>query len=403
MLQIILFLFMGLLLLILLFINLFLAIRYMVLRKKGKELGKLHKKMKSSLIILMVIFICIFVGGILSQISAYTPKIKDSQGNAVQGSIAELRKVELNGREEWISIRGNSLDNPILLFLAGGPGGSQTAAVRYNLAELEKNFIVVNWDQPGAGKSYNAIDADDISIDTYINDGESLTKYLCSEFGKEKIFLVGESWGSALGIFLAKKDPQNYYAFIGTGQMVDFLETEKVDYNLAIELAKKDNDNKKIEELIKNGEPPYYGNELIGKSSEYLNYLGSYMINNKQIYNSGYQTLRDIGASEYGILDKINYLRGLMEVFGTFYPKLYNVDLRKQYSEIEIPVYFFQGRYDINAPSKLVQDYYDILKASSKELIWFEHSGHSPWINENELFVENLLKIRNQYMGNYNK
>lgn len=85
----------------------------------------------------------------------------------------------INGREEWISVRGNNQKNPVLLFLAGGPGGSQMAAVRHDLSELEKYFVVANWDQPGSGKSYGAINTNDITVDTYIEDGYALTKYLC--------------------------------------------------------------------------------------------------------------------------------------------------------------------------------------------------------------------------------
>ena len=95
-------------------------------------------------------------------------------------------------------------------------------AVRHELAELEKHFVVVNWDQPGSGKSYYAEKTKDITAQTYIQDGYALTEYLKERFSKEKIYLMGESWGSALGIFLIAQYPESYHAFIGTGQMVDF-------------------------------------------------------------------------------------------------------------------------------------------------------------------------------------
>ena len=135
----------------------------------------------------------------LSQVFASTPKILDKKQNIPPKSITELAKVELNGRKQWISIRGFDDSKPVLLFLAGGPGGTQMAAVRHDLAELEKHFIVVGWDQPGAGKSYYAQAIKDITVETYISDGYALTRYLTQRFGQEKIYLVGESWGSAMG------------------------------------------------------------------------------------------------------------------------------------------------------------------------------------------------------------
>ena len=101
------------------------------------------------------------------------------------------------------------------------------AAVRHELAELEEHFVVVNWDQPGSGKSYYAEKIENITLQTYIQDGHALTGYLKERFSQEKIYLVGESWGSALGVFLVDKYPESYHALIGTGQMVDFVETER--------------------------------------------------------------------------------------------------------------------------------------------------------------------------------
>lgn len=166
-----------------------------------------------------------------SQVSASTPKIIDENSDIPENSISELLEIELNGRKQWISLRGWDTEKPVLLFLAGGPGGSQLAAVRHELKELEKHFVVVGWDQPGSAKSYDADIIENLCVDTYIQDGHSLTKFLLERFDEEKIYLVGESWGSALGIFLIDSYPEMYHAFVGTGQMVDFAETERIDYN----------------------------------------------------------------------------------------------------------------------------------------------------------------------------
>jgi pimeloyl-ACP methyl ester carboxylesterase len=327
----------------------------------------------------------------LSQLTASTPRIVDGNGNTPENSVAELIKLELNGRKQWISIRGWDKNAPVLLFLAGGPGGTQMAAVRHELAELERHFVVVNWDQPGSGKSYYAEKTKNITPDTYIQDGHALTEYLKERFSQEKIYLVGESWGSALGIFLVDKYPESYHALIGTGQMVDFAETERMDYEKAMEIAQSKGDTAFIEKLMANGMPPYYGKDVTWKSVLYLNYLSAYMAGNPEIHSPGYNTLRDICSSEYGLLDKINFYRGIINTYNHVYQQLYTIDMRKDYTKLDVPVYFFLGRHDVNAPPALVEEYAQALDAPDKGIVWFEHSGHSPWINEPAKFVREVL------------
>ncbi len=393
MIEVIILLILLLMILVLFITELIMGIRCFV--RKGDE-TIVHKRLKqlkrNSFLLIGLIAL---TGGcmLLSQITAHTPRIKDKNGKPLEGSISQLQKVNLNGRKEWISIRGENQQNPVLLFLAGGPGGTQMAAVRHDLAELEKYFVVVVWDQPGSGKSYRAMKGK-LTVDTYIEDGLALTEYLRERFHQEKIYLVGESWGSALGIFLAEKSPSSYHAVIGTGQMVDFLTTEQIDYDKALEFALQKGDSKKVEKLKANGRPPYYGKDVTWKSAEYLNYLSEHMSRNPEIHNNGYNTFRDIFSSEYGIMDKINYIRGIVNTFNRVYPQLYEIDLRVDYAKLEVPAYFFLGRHDINAPTSLVEDYVTVLEAPVKEIIWFEHSGHSPWINESKKFINELLAIQ---------
>lgn len=361
-------------------------------RTRAKIMTWLLKLRKQLIVIVALLFVNI-ISILCSQWMAYTPPILGENGKPLVGSIAVLEKVTLGGSNQWITIRGKNKNNPVLLFLAGGPGGTQLAATREQLKKLEDNYVVVNWEQPGAGKSMKAIPLKSITHERYISDGHELTQYLCQRFKQKKIYVLGESWGSALGILLVQRYPELFSAFIGTGQMVAFAETEVRDYELALKMAKEQRDTKLVEKLKKQGLPPYYGKDVVWKVFSYNQYLHDYMTKNPKIERPGYNTFRDLAGPEYGLYDKVNFLLGLVTTFTHVYPQLYNVDLRKQAIKLAVPVYFVEGRHDIDAPPALTEEYFNALKAPHKEFIWFEHSGHSPWINERDKFVDWMVNL----------
>jgi pimeloyl-ACP methyl ester carboxylesterase len=328
---------------------------------------------------------------VASQIFASTPPILDAKGHAIPNSIAVMEKVKLGGAEEWMTIRGKDSGNPVLLFLAGGPGGTQLVTERRALAGLEDRFVVVNWEQPGSGKSFDAVDRSKLTPDRYITDAHELVLNLRQRFGKEKIYVLGESWGSALGIMVVQRYPELFQAFIGTGQMVAFLENDRICYNFALRLAQERGDTKQVTKLKQQGPPPYYGNDVALKSATYLTETFNYMNKNPAIANQGFNTLKDLAGSEYGLYDKLNFVRGLLDTFGIVYQQLWDVDFRQQATRLEVPVYFLIGRHDVNAPPKLTEEYFNLLTAPHKELIWFERSGHNPWMNESDKFVDVIV------------
>ncbi|MGB5959508.1 MAG: alpha/beta hydrolase [Coleofasciculaceae cyanobacterium] len=328
---------------------------------------------------------------IASQLFASTPPILDAIGKPIPNSIAVLEKVKLGGAEEWITIRGKDSRNPVLLFLAGGPGGSQLVTEQRALAGLEDHFVMVNWEQPGAGKSFDAVDRSKLTPDRYITDAHELVLSLRQRFGKGKVYVLGESWGSALGIMVVQRYPELFHAFIGTGQMVAFLENDLICYDFALRLAQERGDTKQVEKLKQQGPPPYYGNDVALKSATYLMDMNNYMNKNPAIANSGFNTLQDLAGSEYGLYDKVNFVRGVLDTFGVVYQQLWDVDFRKQATRLEVPVYFLIGRHDVNASPKLTEEYFNLLTAPHKELIWFEHSGHAPWMNESGRFIDVLV------------
>jgi pimeloyl-ACP methyl ester carboxylesterase len=338
----------------------------------------------------------IFMVGVLavsaSQAFAMTPPILGADGNPLPGSIATLETVTLNGSRQWISIRGQDTTKPVLLFLAGGPGGSQLATERFALGELEKHFVVVNWEQPGSGKSFDAVDRSSLTPDRYIEDAHSLVVLLKERFGQKKVYLLGESWGSALGIMLVQRYPDDFQAFIGTGQMVAFLETDLICYQFALDWARERGDTDKVETLTRQGPPPYYGPGTALKEAAYLMDTFNYMNANPAIADNGFSTWRDLAAPEYGLYDKLSWFRGVLETLDVVYPQLWQVDFRQQATRLQVPVYFLIGRHDINAPTVLTEQYYAVLEAPHKEIVWFEHSGHTPWVSESDRFVQVMLE-----------
>ncbi|MEQ8673576.1 MAG: alpha/beta hydrolase [Aggregatilineales bacterium] len=328
----------------------------------------------------------------LSQQFASTPSIRDADGNVVSGSIATLESIELNGSTQWMTIRGHSEDLPVLLFLAGGPGGSELVMTRRYLAELEEHFIVVNWDQPGTGKSYNAVAFDDLTPERYVEDAHALTLYLRERFDEEKIYIFGESWGSILGVWLVQQYPELFHALITTGQMVDVVENDILMYEFAIEQAVAQDRTGTVEALHRNGSPPYDSGSLIGRFGTMNGVVNDYMDSHAQGEGTGHNLMFDsLAAQEYGLLDKVYWGLSLLNTFPHVYTQLNDVDFRTQATELEVPVYFIKGRWDMNASNSLLEEYFALLDAPHKELIWFEDSAHTPSWDEPDHFVDVMV------------
>lgn len=328
---------------------------------------------------------------VISQALAFTPPITDANGNVISGSIASLEKVDLNGSEQWISVRGQDVNKPVLLFLAGGPGGSQLVTERRALDGLEDHFVVVNWEQPGAGKSFDAVDRSTLSPERYVRDGIALVNHLRERFDEEKVYLLGESWGSVVGVWMVQQNPELFHAFIGTGQMVAFLETDLMCYEFVLNLMEQRGNTGKAEQLKQQGPPPYYGKGVAMKEAAFLMETFNYMNSDPNIADDGFNTFQDLAGSEYGLYDKVNWFRGALETMDAVYPQLWEVDLRIQATQLEVPVYFLLGRHDVNAPPVLAEEYYELLEAPHKELIWFERSGHNPWVTVSSAFVDEMV------------
>jgi len=328
----------------------------------------------------------------LSQVFAATPPILDANNRPLPNSIAVLEKVNLGGSEQWITIRGKDVTKPVLLYLGiGGPGAGGFPASALSLKPLEDHFVVVNWDQPGTGKSYNAVPISTLTVERFVADAHELTQRLRARFHQDKIYVLGLSWGTILGIKLVQQYPGLFYAYIGTGQMVNTTENDRMGYELALRLVTEQGDTATANTLRRYGPPPYAGAGMALKYAVYNNVLFRYMDS---------PTLQLVlllvpqFAREYGFVDKVNFARGLIESYAVIYPQLRDLDFTTQAAKLGTPIYFLVGRHDVNAMTSLVERYYNMLQAPHKELIWLE-SAHGATAKEIEDALVNHVLAAN--------
>lgn len=316
-----------------------------------------------------------------------TAPIVTTDGEPVPGSVAELTKVEINGHDQWLMIRGNSADNPVLLFLAGGPGGFEIGTMASEAKPLERDFVVVTWEQRGTGKSYAGFEpGESVTLDNAVADTLDVTEYLRDRFGVGQVFLVGNSYGTLLGVRAVQERPELYAAFVGTGQMVSVRETDQMFYEDTLDHAERTGDQALVDELRENGEPPY---------DDPADYVAT--INGERQWNDysdieGFPGLREpldyLGAQEYSVVDKVRSLTGLVDTNALIYPELQDIDLRVDATTLPVPVYLVQGAHEARGRAVLAAEWFDRLQAPRKEWFTFEVSGHRPLAQEPERFRE---------------
>lgn len=315
--------------------------------------------------------------------------------------INEKETIIYNDRKYHIRIKSCNTDNPVVLFLHGGCGSPDRGQVMKYQDSLAEKFTLIAWDQRGAGFAYDKDEANTLTLtkEIYINDTHNVIQYLKNRFNKDKIIIVGHSFGSVLGVWTAEAYPEDIEAYIGVGQCIDYVENEKLSYKFTLDKAIENNDKKSIAVLKKIGAPNADGvyeknhQRSIIKQRAVLHKLGGAVYANRKPYWLELLT-NDIPVMfpEYKMKGLIQYIKGLKYV--TSSPiALTNPDFINTVPELKVPVYLLLGRHDYNCVFELAEKWFSNLKAPTKKLIWFENSAHSPQWEEPEKWNAEFIKL----------
>jgi pimeloyl-ACP methyl ester carboxylesterase len=336
-------------------------------------------------------FLCaaalVFLGVLLLLSPGRLRPIVDENGKRIPNSINEKIHVGINGIQQGMIIRSADPSNPVLLFVHGGPGMPAYLLERDYPTGLEKDFTVVWWDQRGAGLSYHpGIPPQTMTADQYVDDTIAVTNYLRKRFGQDKIYLLGLSWGSYIGIQAAAKAPELYHAYIGMSQISYQLKSENDTYAYMLEEYAKRGDTGMVRKL----EAAPVTMQL-PMSREYL------ALRDPAMHGLGVGTTHAMKGvitgifipswldTEYTIGEKMNIWRGraFSRSFG-LWDEMQGTDLTTQVTELRIPTYFVSGVYDYTVSRSMAKSYLETLKAPVKGFYTFQHSAHGPAYEEPE-------------------
>jgi len=225
-------------------------------------------------------------------------------------------------------------------------------------------------------------------------DSLDVVNYLRQRFHREKIFVMGHSWGSLLGLWLAHEDPELIYAYVGTGQVVNMMQNEEVGYQDTLQEARSRHNQKAIEDL--EGVAPYpppepdlrkmhivrdWQRDLLAQSPDAAGFLDG-----KRIITGL------VSTPEYSLMDDYGFIQGMQFSMDVLLPDIAKVDLTKLGLGFHVPIFFFEGRYDPYCRPSLVADYLRTIQAPQKEIVWFENSGHFPFFEERQKYLDELVQ-----------
>ncbi|MBN2840242.1 MAG: alpha/beta hydrolase [Coriobacteriia bacterium] len=320
---------------------------------------------------------------------ARTAPVMGPNATPLEAGVAEITQVAIGGHDQTIMIRGRSADSPVILYLAGGPGGTDLGAMRADVT-LEQDFVVVTWDQRGAGKSYQALEpVETLTLEQMIADTIELTEYLRERFEERRIYLVGNSWGTILGALAAEQRPDLYHAVIGTGQMVSPRETDIMFYEDTVTWAEHTGRDELLSALLEVGPPPY--DDLLDYE---LALSHEHEWNPYPELDAGKEMPGNLFVPENTFIDRVNGLRGFLDTFAVLYPQIQDVDLRNDVPRLDVPVTVVLGAHEARGRAVLAREWFEMLDAPSKDLVVFEHSGHRPLFEEPGEFARIMATVR---------
>jgi pimeloyl-ACP methyl ester carboxylesterase len=303
-----------------------------------------------------------------------------------RNGIDEAGYLKVGGIDQWVQIRGDDRNNPVLLWLNGGPGFS-TVPSTFAFRTWEKRFTVAMWDQRGEGKTFARSGTsvkDTMTIDQMTKDGIEVTEHLRARLGKDKIILLGHSWGSILGVHMVHARPDLFSAYVGTGQVVNLEKDAEAAYPMLIEQARALRNATAEQQLVAVGPPPYpvdgfnkyvwvsWANALDPPAKGRLSLAAAWpVLANVVAGQSGFQPDAQFsGESLWG--------------------EMIDDDLPSLGLKFDLPVVFVQGAEDRLTATSLARGYFDSIEAPSKEFIVLDGAGHNAIFGDRDAFLDAL-------------
>lgn len=355
---------------------------------------KFFKKFcKSSTIIALIILPSPFIFIFLIYRKYLKMHITQTRIKCTGNGINILEAIKIGGIEQWISVRGEDKENPILLILPGGPGMSMMP-FSFIFQPLESQFNIVHWDQRGVGKTYasnRTLSLETINIKQMQNDTLEIAQYLCRRFKQEKIFVFGHSWGSFLGLSLAHAHPELLQAYIGAGQFINMKANEKYGYEHTLKTAQEKN-NKKALKALAHLDPNNLTMEELLLMRKWQFRLNPFNIKKLSLFSI---LVKALSEPAYTLLDYFKLIRGISFLMKSkqLYNEILNINLEDRI-HFQIPIFIFGGRKDPITPAYPVYQYFEKINSPHKEHIWFENSGHNCFFEETEKFFHCINTIR---------
>ena len=323
--------------------------------------------------------------------------ILDKKGIPVSGSISEKTFVTIGGIRQGMFIRSKNLQNPVLLYIHGGPSFPNYFLVEKFKPGLEEHFTVCYWEQRGGGLSYSPdIPSETMTFAQLTSDLIEVSDYLRRRFSKEKIYLMAHSGGTVFAVQAVAKAPQLYSAYIGMAQITNQPESEQIAYNYMKEQFSTSGNSKALNELMKYPVPD--------KDTSFSNFFKS-LIRDKSMHELGIGTLRNMKSvftgvflpvwtcKAYTLKEKVNIWVSKFKFVkkARFSDELFVLDIPARVPKLEVPVYFFSGKYDLTVNIDLSKAYLEKLQAPIKGFYTFDNSAHSPIFEEPEKAVKIIL------------
>lgn len=306
-------------------------------------------------------------------------------------AISEAGFVRIGGIDQWVSIRGEDRDNPVLVILHGGPGAAFQLIAYDAMRPWERDFTVVQWDQRGAGRTFGRNGAEGsgtMSIDRISADAVEVVQHALARTGQPKAIVLGVSWGSIVGVQVARRRPDLLHAYVGAGQVVDMVANEAVGYDGLVARLKGRGETKALEQLTAIGPPPYADMAELLDERKIL--MAHPPASERDLYRTAVTAA--LSAPDVGLGDIGDWLQAGEFSVSRLYPEMMAYTDRAAPAPIRVPIVIIQGDEDIQTPTVLAREYFDRLQAPSKTWVTLPGGGHNAVFAMPVAFHQALLR-----------